>query len=101
MTELMDTSLMSALLLPDDANKEYHYFNQSVPCPLSLLQCSCSLPLRHSCFNGMIVCCRGRHILICVAKALIYLHKHDIVHLVRTLFTIWMPCFDPNVLLLY
>ncbi|BDA41775.1 probable serine/threonine-protein kinase DDB_G0281745 at C-terminar half [Coccomyxa sp. Obi] len=51
MTELMDTSLMSALLLPDDANKEFHYFNQ------------------------------GRHILICVAKALIYLHKHDIVHL--------------------
>lgn len=34
MTELMDTSLMSALLLPDDANKEYHYFNQSVPWPL-------------------------------------------------------------------
>lgn len=25
---------------------------------------------------------RGRHILMCVAKALIYLHKHDIVHLV-------------------
>ncbi len=33
MTELMDTSLMSALLLPDDANKDYHYFKQSVPHP--------------------------------------------------------------------
>lgn len=33
MTELMDTSLMSALLLPDDANKEVHYYNQCAPWP--------------------------------------------------------------------
>lgn len=31
MTELMDTSLMSALLLPDDANMEYHYYKQCAP----------------------------------------------------------------------
>ncbi len=28
--------------------------------------------------------CRGRYILQCIAKALIYLHAHSIAHLVRS-----------------
>ena len=100
-------SLMTALAMPADENKQYQYYAECVSVTslpayaLRLIflrnpeQAPAGMPSQHPRqlpADAVVWWRRGKHILICIIKALIYLHAYNVAHLVSCLLSMLCHC---------